>query len=597
MQLLRWMISLVLPTILYAQMFNCNFSPPGLRATCLQFQQFDINARRNIMLRNMQPQPTFFAPGVPDNNQLSPAVPQQSFNPSPYECMDLRCLCPYFRGRMGPGGNCVLPLGGTLIRATRKELRMMSDSERNRLFKAIQQLKNSGEYDRLSDMHRQVGVASGAHSGPSFLPWHREFLKRVEIAIRMVDPSLALPYWDSVLDSYLPDPRDSILWTPLFAGSTDPFGNVVNGPFAEFHTLEGRPNINRRLGSEGRLFTERNLNDIFSQTSIERILAYTAPQQGCPYPANFGALEYAHASVHLWVGGDMKPPVTAANDPIFYFHHSFVDLIFEQWRQTHQNRWAREREFPPDIPQCSNSEHFAHALMRPFNILNINGLSNAYTDHMYSYAQRPTCTMQHDCGSLYLFCSRQNGAPHCVSKIRSNGRCAGYENEDACYQGICIDGFCRSGAFQKMTTAAPQNATPSAQPASSGFISTLGGLIKRNGGQTLPIPTLNAWNGTAGNGSCFNDDPCCSLWALADECPRNIEYMSRYCKRSCGYCKNDLQNRTGCFDRHISCNYWRSQGECSRRRQWMAENCQHSCGWCHITAHQLCRNVARMSRM
>lgn len=114
---------------------------------------------------------------------------------------------------------------------------MLSDDERQRFHSAVRQLKNSGEYDRLGVIHSQFASSGGAHSGPAFLPWHREYIKRYEIALRQIDPTLALPYWDSVLDNNLPNSRDSILWSDDFMGTSDTSGNVISGPFANWRTI------------------------------------------------------------------------------------------------------------------------------------------------------------------------------------------------------------------------------------------------------------------------------------------------------------------------------------------------------------------------
>lgn len=48
------------------------------------------------------------------------------------------------------------------------------------------------------------------------------------------------------MDGFLPDPRDSVLWTPYLFGETDQANNVVTGPYGnDFRTLEGNPYITR----------------------------------------------------------------------------------------------------------------------------------------------------------------------------------------------------------------------------------------------------------------------------------------------------------------------------------------------------------------
>ncbi|KAE9419619.1 hypothetical protein Angca_005085 [Angiostrongylus cantonensis] len=545
--------------------FNCSQAPGrDMQTTCMMIQEWDSKARKAIKRRQAL-ENSIGAPGLPNNPSFSPAVPPR-FAPSAQACMNIPCICPYMGGRIY-GNGCILPNGQPYLPALRKEYRLMTENERTRWNYAVLQLKRSGEYDRISVMHRQVGSSSGAHSGPGFLPWHREYMKRIEIALRMIDPGISLPYWDSVMDSYLPDPRDSIMFSELFMGETDQAGQLVYGPFAGFRTLEGRPHIVRRLATEGKLLTEANINNLLSQTEIQNVLAYTAPQNGCPFRPNFGALEYTHSSVHLWVGGDMKPPSTSANDPIFFLHHCFVDFIWEMWRQTRQNRYSRETAYPPDIGTCANSQHFSYAQMRPWDKQNQDGLSNEYTDYLYQYAPRATCSFQNtNCGSPYLFCDTR-GSPHCVSKIKPNGLCRGFEDFDACWQGACIASWCRPG-----------------QP--------LRGVqfYSRQLNHRKPKPTIFP------DINCYNDDPCCDSWARDGECAVNPIYMNRYCRRSCRLCNNPNDSRTNCHDRHVSCPFWSRQNYCTRRRQWMAENCQASCGWCHISPSQLCASVAFMSR-
>ncbi|CAK5062706.1 unnamed protein product [Meloidogyne enterolobii] len=396
------------------------------------------------------------------------------------ECITLSCCCPFLGGiSNGSINDCTLPNGQQFQKAYRKELRTMSDDERNRLFKCIRKLKDSGEYDALARLHKDAFDSGGAHGGPAFCLFHRELTKRYELMIRKCDPDLYLPYWDSTLDGRLPQPKDSCLFTEKFLGGTDPSTDyVINGPFSPWPTTEGNPYISRSVGQMGGCFTDQDIEEVYEQTDIRDVLSYSMPYASCNISVNWEWLEYRHGNVHGFIGGDMGDARISANDICFYFLHCFVDFvrenfsksnflkIFEGWRLRRQNRHQRETEYPPDIAACESSAHFKHATMAEFSPLqNIDGLRNDYTDNMYEYADRPNCSLEiPDCNSIYLFCDLSHGDPHCAAKACLGGDCSGFiKGEEVCFDSVCINNVCTKENITTTTTTELKETTPEMQ--------------------------------------------------------------------------------------------------------------------------------------
>ncbi|VDM84536.1 unnamed protein product [Strongylus vulgaris] len=140
-------------------------------------------------------------------------------------------------------------------------------------------IKGNGDYDTIAVIHSQFSTSPGAHSGPAFLPWHREFIKRLEIALRRVDPSLALPYWDSSLDESLPSPRDSVMWGNELMGSQGSDGSVRTGAFRNWTTVDGSRVFVRNIGNVGNLMRGSDITTLINANDFRLIMAFTAPQQ------------------------------------------------------------------------------------------------------------------------------------------------------------------------------------------------------------------------------------------------------------------------------------------------------------------------------
>ncbi|MEU3395507.1 tyrosinase family protein [Streptomyces filamentosus] len=249
---------------------------------------------------------------------------------------------------------------------TRKNQRDLTTTERRRFVAAVLELKRRGEYDEFVRTHIDYYTADGggrlrtAHMTPSFLPWHRKFLLEFERALRRIDATVTVPYWDWTRDN---SPASS-LWAEDFLGGNGRRSDlqVTTGPFAyargQWTVKHAMTEISYLTRDFGRprdpipLPTAAQLEEVMRERTYD-----TAPWNSTS-PSGFrNRLEgwaqgsgndrfRIHNRVHRWVGGLMLGG-GSVNDPVFWLHHSFVDLVWSRWQQRNPGAAYLPAEPPP----------------------------------------------------------------------------------------------------------------------------------------------------------------------------------------------------------------------------------------------------------
>ncbi len=131
----------------------------------------------------------------------------------------------------------------------RKSVSSLTSDEKASFVHAMLELKRIGKYDAYVGVHHHIMTPTvmaaepndyryrnGAHRGPAFLPWHRQFLLLLEAELREIEPTLSLPFWDWTKDAVNLDPtKTPAVWADDFMGgnglSSDNW-RVQTGPFA-----------------------------------------------------------------------------------------------------------------------------------------------------------------------------------------------------------------------------------------------------------------------------------------------------------------------------------------------------------------------------
>jgi hypothetical protein len=212
----------------------------------------------------------------------------------------------------------------------RKNHLTLDNLARDQFNQALQAAHGDGSYQALSVVHSEdhmMHSSMGATGTQRFLPWHREYLFKLENVLRQKQPGVTIPYWDYANDHARPD----WVWQP--------------------------PNVVRNTpGVKGSLPTQSVIDSILLKSSYTQF--------------TYSFEKDAHNQVHNWCNGTITSPSTASQDPIFFLLHANVDRIWDIWQLNHNG-----------VPTLAGSD----AILDPWQPVTASDV-NDIINMAYSYA-------------------------------------------------------------------------------------------------------------------------------------------------------------------------------------------------------------------
>ncbi|KAJ9055886.1 hypothetical protein DSO57_1038687 [Entomophthora muscae] len=274
------------------------------------------------------------------------------------------------------GSKCAKP-------ALRREIREISRNEVQELTDTINALHNEEDKAGISTLEKFTKIHSDNVKSlfftPTFLPWHRVFLRNFERELQRINPKVVLPYWDWSLDAQAP--RNSSVLTPgLFGSSGDSSKDycVVDGPFANWRMKYPSPHCLRRSFDE-----EQKPLELTPPKSFAAALAETK------FSAFSKNVEFMQSNAHFVFGGSDSDFETSysPNDPMFYLQYTFIDMLWANWQRKHPNATQYEGEVLGK--QASLSDQLI-----PFSETAGQVLDTEDTKLCYSYPEYPSSSMR-----------------------------------------------------------------------------------------------------------------------------------------------------------------------------------------------------------
>lgn len=213
------------------------------------------------------------------------------------------------------------PNGGKMPKV-RKDINALTDAELDDYIHALNILRQRSEvneddptgYAFQAALHNGFVGPDGVfikceHNNDRFLPWHRAHLHYFEKLLQAADPpqtqNVTIPYWDWISEQ-----------TP-----------------EKFPLAFKKPVLKSPRSSAAASLPPDTLEIVTTETDQKRFAGYPV---GDP-SGDDGRLEGGpHNTMHsFYIGGAMANPNRAAEDPIYFSFHAFIDLMWAEWQ--HRN--------------------------------------------------------------------------------------------------------------------------------------------------------------------------------------------------------------------------------------------------------------------